>query len=169
MANDPINHNGDRGYDPTPNVLALVDAAVKRLDDLHSSETRRLDERLCTFMSHVKQLADAEAKRIDAIRAVDVAAVAVASERATQQAAVLASQVVSSAETLRTLVASTATTVATQLTNLSIALTERLTLLERSQYETKGRSGVSAPILMMIAAGAAALVTFLIQRALSMK
>jgi hypothetical protein len=156
----------ENGYsDPTTNVLLLVEAAVKRLDDLQRVEMRRIDEQLQSHTDYTKQLAEAEAKRIDAIRAVDVGAVAIASERTAAQAVVLANQVVTSAETLRALVASTATTVANQLASLQTQLTDRIGLLEKSQYESKGRSGLSAPLLMLIAGLAGGIIVFLIQLA----
>lgn len=131
--------------DPTKNVLQLVNAAVKRLDDLGSAEREKNKEIIALNKEilnlHVvygEKLSVAESKRIDAIRAVDVGAVAIASERATQQATVLANQVAASAETLRTLVATTAGTVAAQLQSVSNQLADRIALLEKSQYETKG-------------------------------
>lgn len=135
--------------DPTQNVRELVVAAILRLDDLRSAESRRSDElavaerRHMTEMLNIRgafyeQLALAEAKRIDAIRSVDVAAVAVANERATAQATVLASQVATSAETLRALVAATAATTAQQFQTLTTQITDRLSLLEKSQNERSG-------------------------------
>ena len=50
----------------------------------------------------------------------------------------MANQVAASAETLRALVAATAATQAQQLTQLTAQLTDRLTSLEKSQYESKG-------------------------------
>lgn len=137
--------------DPTHNVLLLVEAAVKRIDDLHTEGFRRLDETLRIHLIYIDKLNVAESKRIDAIRAVDVAAVAIASERASQQAIVLANQVSASAETLRALVASTAATVAQQLQQVSNQLAERLSLLEKSQYESKGLSGVHPQLLSRLA------------------
>jgi hypothetical protein len=110
---------------------------------------------------YTRQLAEKESDRLNAIRAVDVNAVAVASERATAQATVLANQVVVSADALRVLVATTATTIATQLQYLSTQLTDRLSLLEKSQYENKGKSGgikdtwgwIAAAIMAVIAIG----------------
>jgi hypothetical protein len=159
-------NNGLNGKkpDPTANVMALVEAAVNRLDDLHAANMRRIDEQLESHIDHAKQLADAEAKRIDAIRAVDVGAAAVDREKATAQAAVLATQVLTSAETLRTLVASTAQTQAQQQAQLFSPILDRLSLLEKSQYESKGRSGISAPLLMMIAGIVGAIISFLVQR-----
>jgi len=89
--------------------------------------------------SYDEKLRDLEAKRIDAIRAVDVAAVATERERSNQTATVLANQVSSSAETLRNLVASTAAAVATNLQNVANQLADRLSLLEKSQYQIGGR------------------------------
>lgn len=92
-----------------------------------------------------EKLRDAEAKRIDAIRAVDVNAVAVASGRATDQAAVLATQVQVSADALRALVASTASTMATAQAAASAEFAKRLAELERSKYEIGGRSSAVDP------------------------
>jgi hypothetical protein len=115
------------------------------ITELHKSNTEhvRITEELRA--EYQEKLAIAEAKRIDAIRSVDVAAVAVASERATQQASVLANQVAASADALRALVATTATTFAQQQQSLQTQITERLALLERSQYESKGKAGVTDP------------------------
>src|SRR5450631_1333317 len=135
--------------DPSHNVRSIVDLAVARLDDLHIAEARRINEALEAERRRVNELMQlrgeyavqlnvAEAKRIDAIRAVDVNAVSVANERATAQAAVLANQVAASAETLRALVAATAATQAQQLSQLSAQFTDRLSSLEKAQYENKG-------------------------------
>jgi hypothetical protein len=166
--NGRIQRGPGGAVDPTANVLALVEAAVKRLndlqaasdmlrsletkrtDDLRAAESRRIDEQLVLRSEYQDKLAMAEAKRIDAIRSVDVNAVAVASERASAQAAVLANQVAQSADALRTLVASTATTMATQAATAAQQFTERLTLLERSQYEGKGKNLVGDPQLAVL-------------------
>ena len=137
--------------DPTANVLSLVAAAVLRLDDLRKAEMlrvdqlrdaeiRRVNEQMTLLSAHSAQLNLAEAKRIDAIRAVDVNAVSVANERASAQAQVLANQVSQSAETLRALVAQTATTVAQQLAQVSSGIAERLSALEKSSNEGIGKN-----------------------------
>jgi len=110
-----------------------------------------------------KLRSETETRRIDAIRAVDVAAVGIASEKAAAQAVVLANQVVASAETLRTLVATTDARVAQQLQQVSSQLTDRISLLEKSQYEIQGRSGISSPLLMTIAALAGGLIVFIVE------
>ena len=138
--------------DPTQNVIALVVSGLLRQDDLRAAESRRVDQAMESERRHSQelatmrgefyaQLAVAEAKRIDAIRAVDVAAVAVANDRATAQATVLANQVETSAETLRALVAATATSTAQQFSTLTTQLTERLSALEKVQNERSGGSG----------------------------
>lgn len=136
---------GNGKADPTGNVLQLVDAAVQRLDDLREAETRRIDEKMVAQAESDGKLREAEAKRIDAIRAVDVNAVAVAAERSTQQATVLANQVAASAETLRGLVATTAAATATQLQQIVSPLTDRVALLEKGMYEGTGKAAVTDP------------------------
>lgn len=143
--------------DPTANVSALVQATIKRIDDLRIAESIRVDEKIEGERKHVREimelrgihateLREAEAKRIDAIRVVDVNAVTAANERATTQAAVLAAQVTTSADTLRNLVATTATAVSAQLDQLTKIFTDRITAIERVQYEGAGKSGVTDPI-----------------------
>lgn len=58
-----------------------------------------------------------------------------------EQAAALADQVSASAETLRALVAATAALAAQQLTQVSAGISDRLSALEKSQYEKTGSSG----------------------------
>jgi len=145
-------------FDPTKNVLQLVEAAVKRIDDLQKAESRRLedlriseikrvDELMALRCIYEDKLTVAEAKRIDAIRAVDVAAVSTATERATVQAQMLAAQVSTSAETLRALVASTAAAAATQQAQIQSALTERIAALEKSLYLGAGKQEVVDPMM----------------------
>ena len=160
--------------DPTANVIALTKAEGRRQDDLRAAneylsqarydhlleigglrstydrliadaETRRVNEMATLRADFSDKLAVAEKQRIDAIRAVDVNAVAVASQRAVDQASVLANQVAASAEALRTLVASTASTVAVSLQQLSTTLSTRLTTLEQAGYQAAGKSSYSDP------------------------
>lgn len=193
--------------DPTSNVKDLVREVIVRMDALREAERRReeslreAERRLAESeiravrevmqlrADHAKELSLAESERINAIRAVDVNAVAIANERANAQAQVLASQVAASAEANRTLVASTAVTQKQQLDQIITPLSDRLTALEKLQYEGKGlsgtippsvveqlaqlqesryrsegKSGLSTPLLMLIAAGASGLVFFMIQQ-----
>jgi hypothetical protein len=138
--------------DPTSNVRALVALEVKRIDDLRAAESRRVDSEAALRAFYDEKLRDAESKRIDAIRSVDVNAVAVANERANAQAAVLASQVQASAEALRALVASTSATVAQQFNQVTAQIQERLAALEKSSYEGQGRSAYTDPALTALLA-----------------
>lgn len=147
-----VDAHGGPVVDPTQNVLDLTEAANRRQDDLREAERRYQDaqvahakELVSVRADHAKQLGEAESKRIDAIRAVDVNAVAVASERQAAAATVLANQVVQSADALRTLVATTAATMAEQQRVQSQQFNDRLTQVERSQYEGRGRQLVTDP------------------------
>lgn len=170
-----------RPIDPSENVKALSEAANKRQDDLReaserlvaarltgleeltllravhvqeiaAAESQRVNEQLSLRASYEERLAQAEAKRIDAIRAVDVNAVSVASQRAADQATVLATQVQQSAEALRTLVASTAATNAQAQQQANAGLSTRITTLEQVQYEGKGKQAFQDPAIAQVLA-----------------
>lgn len=181
----PIDSSGGPTVDPTANVIALSAASTVRQDDLREAQDRlvharlagleqitllradhvkeiaaaeslRVNEQLSLRAAYEERLALAEAKRIDAIRAVDVNAVSVASQRAGDQATALATQVAQSAEVLRNQVAQSAealralvaTTAATQQQNQQTqnsALSNRITTLEQAQSEGKGKQSYSDP------------------------
>jgi hypothetical protein len=177
-------------FDPSENVKALNEAANKRQDDLRefqgrlfeaklhcqeeitslhmqhitetrNAEARRVDEQAALRADFAEKLRDAEAKRIDAIRVVDVNAVAVAAQRSSDQATVLATTVQQSAETLRSLVATTANTQAVAQRQVDDTLSGRITTLEQAQYKGEGKTSVSDPamaaILEKLTAGVSAL------------
>ena len=149
MAKNPpgpgVDAQGQPVVDPTRNVVNIVDAAVRRLDDLRGADSLRRDEAI----NHVKEMAalraiydtelrDAEAKRIDAIRAVDVQAVSQATTAQEARAATLAAQVTATAETVRTQVTATQ---AAFLVTLDAALTPIRTDvadLRRVQFQQQG-------------------------------
>lgn len=139
-----INGNG-KPPDPSLNVREMLGYAVDRLDDLREAESRRIDGILEIRAYYEEKLALAETKRIDAIRAVDVNSVSVANEKATQQAQVLANQVVQSAEALRVLVASTAETALKAQQQIAGALSDRVAALEQAQYTGAGKQSVTDP------------------------
>jgi hypothetical protein len=174
-----VDSRGGGVIDPTKNVLDLVEAAIRRQDDLRSASektlqakleavekivelrdehakefaeslAKKLDEEAKLRADFTEKLANAESKRIDAIRSVDVAAVAVASQRAADQATVLATQVAQSAEALRNLVANTAATVATSQQQLASSLSARLTTLEQAGYQAQGKQTISDPAFLAL-------------------
>jgi F0F1-type ATP synthase membrane subunit b/b' len=149
MANDKagrglgVDAGGGPVVDPTANVQALSEASNKRQDDLREAERRYNDlrdthqkEMADLRAGYDLQLRDAEAKRIDAIRAVDVQAAAIERERSNQTASVLANQVTASKDTLQTLVATTADQLAKNVIN---PLADRVAALEKSERFIGGR------------------------------
>lgn len=165
LAQQNVN-SADKEGDPTKNVLDLSNAAnrrqddlrdlnnliiqseLRRLDDLRKAETTRINEVIALRSQYDRLLAEAEAKRIDAIRAVDVAAVGIANERATGQAVVLAKQVTESADTLRT-----------QQAQAINSLTDRLQKVEQSQSEARGRQALADPAMEQLVAKMSSLIT----------
>ena len=102
--------------------------------------------------TYEEKLRDAEAKRIDAIRAVDVNAVNVAANRQADQATVLAAKVAASAEALRALVASTAASQAVAQQQVLGPILERLSAIEQTQYKGFGKESVTDPIMTQLLA-----------------
>jgi hypothetical protein len=130
-----VDAQGRPVIDPTRNVLGLVEAAVKRLDDLadlRSAYDRRLGEQRLYYEDKMreldKELRKAESDRIDAIRAVDVGNVQRAAEVAGAQA-----------EALRTTVAATATAFDAKIVAVLDPIQKDIADLRRAQYEAQGQ------------------------------
>jgi cobalamin biosynthesis Mg chelatase CobN len=173
-SNDPgpgVDIAGHPVRDPTENVKDLMDASIKRIDDLREMETRHQDRIRILMMGHVTEMANlrgefgeklrnAESDRINAIRAVDVAAVQRAAEVADLRAQTLAAQVAQSAETLRVQVAAVAAASATELTRALEPIQRAIDDLRKSQYEAQGQKtqvvearGSSTTMIAMAAIG----------------
>jgi hypothetical protein len=156
--------------DPSKNVDSLVEAAMRRQDDLReiqSSYSRQIGEMREVHARDVaelranydaqlrdaarrseerldakdQQLRAAETARIDAIRAVDVGAVNRAAEVSATQAATLATQVATSAEALRGQVEAARQQTATALAAALEPIQKDIQDLRRAQYEAQGKQG----------------------------
>jgi hypothetical protein len=141
---------GQPVVDPTKNVLDLVEAAVKRIDDIRTLEAQyqreliQSESRHQTAMANLRgefgeKLRNAESARIDAIRAVDVGAVQRAAEVSAAQAQTLANQVAVSAEALRAQVAAAQSAAATSLAAALDPIQKDIADLRRAQYEQAGQ------------------------------
>jgi hypothetical protein len=134
-----VDASGNPAIDPTANVLNLVDAAIRRQDDLREMESRHVRETMELRADFGRQLRDAESARIDAIRAVDVGAVQRAADVAAQQASTLAAQGVTTAEAMRVQVAATAAAASAALSAALDPIQKRIEDLSRAQYEAQGQ------------------------------
>jgi hypothetical protein len=115
-------------FDPTQNVLNLVQAAMQRQDDLRDLESRNVRELLDLRAVYDERLDRAESARIDAIRAVDVGAVQRAAEVQAAQQQALAAQVATTADAFRA-------SLAAALSPIQASIED----LRRAQYETQGQ------------------------------
>jgi hypothetical protein len=154
-----VDIHGGPVIDPTKNVLDLVDASVRRLDDmtllraeLVAEKILRLERQidLITQMAtmraeHQKDLDALESKRLDAMRQVDQIAVKTEADRASTAITALAAAASTTAETLRSAVNTSATNLATQLDRTVTAITERIAALEKSSYTGQGKQAVVDP------------------------
>lgn len=134
-----VDASGQAVIDPTANVLQLVEAAIKRQDDLRISESNHIREISQIRAIHNQEMRESEAHRLDAIRAVDVAAVQQAAQVSATQAATLATQVATSAETLRTQVAASAQAAVVGLAAALDPIQKDIADLRRAQYEAQGQ------------------------------
>lgn len=150
-----IDASGGPVVDPTANVIALNDAANQRQDDLRELTNKYTESRLSAVEAlaqlraeHAREIRLLESDRLDKIRQVDVLAGNTAADRALVAIQTLATSQATAAETLRAMVQSTATTIATQTAGAMAAVTERLSALEKSSYEGKGKQALTDPQLV---------------------
>jgi len=158
--------------DPTANVLQLVDAAVRRLDDLRASDNTWLQKLNTMRDAHAMELREAESARIDAVRAIDVGAVQQASQVAATAASTLAAQVATSAETLRTQVAAAASAATIALSAALEPVQKDIADLRRAQYEAQGqktqvvethaKASANGTWIGLAIAGATLMITFML-------
>src|ERR1700685_2274338 len=95
-----VDATGGPVVDPTANVLALVSAANQRQDGLRDMESRHLREVMRIRDKHAREMREAEADRLDAIREVDAQAVQQAAIVQDTRATALAGQVADAAEAM---------------------------------------------------------------------
>ena len=135
-----VDARGLNVVDPTQNVTALVKAGLERQDDLRRQETAHMHEIMSLRAEYEGKLRIAESHRIDAIRAVDVAAVAQAAQVSATQATTLATQVSASAETLRTTVAASALSAANALSAALGPIQTSIDGLRQAQFTQQGQT-----------------------------
>lgn len=131
--------SGNPVLDPTANVLQLVDAAIKRQDDLREAESRHVREIAALRAEYAMELREGETARINAIRQVDVEAVQRAAEVQATQQTTLANTVATAAEAMRAQVAAAATAAATALAAALEPIQKDIQDLRKAQYEAAGQ------------------------------
>ena len=114
--------------DPTANVTTLVEAAMKRQDDLRELESKYVRELMDRDRMHSADLRKSESERIDAIQARSDLTVQRAAEVQATQAQALATQVATTADAFRSAMAA-------ELTPVKLSIED----LRRTQYEAQGQ------------------------------
>ena len=160
-----VDAQGNPVFDPTANVISLVEAesrrqddlraAAKELSDVKNAHVKEIGDLRAVFQKqisdmrerHAEALRKAEADRLDSIRQVDREDVNKTAAQALSAIQTLASTTNTTAETLRTQVATTAQATATTLTNITGEINKRLSALELSSSEGKGKQTVADPML----------------------
>lgn len=146
-------------FDPTRNVLQLVEAAVKRLDDIQMLQMHGLNAKLDAHIEYERQLSKAEKGRIDAIREMDSKAIEVASAQARESAGMLAKQLTTSIGGLREFIETVQASSLSQRNLLVEQLSERISALEKNQYQVQGKNEISKTVLAFVSALAGSIIT----------
>lgn len=164
-----VDSSGELAIDPTTNVLRLVEAAVKRIDDMaelreeHAREVAQIretniKETLASRESHSKELSDKEVGRLDSIRQVDQTNQASAAKAALDAIQALATTTTTNADNIRNALNATAAANAKQVTDLAAsiaastaasfdAMATRIAALEKANAEGVGKGKVTDPQL----------------------
>jgi hypothetical protein len=164
-----VDAHGGPVIDPTQNVLDLVGAAIKRIDDMASLQAQLVNEKIQNAeamaqvraqhsmdfaklrANHQVALDGQESKRLDSVRMIDQLAVKTESDRASLAITALANTTALTAETLRAAVGTSAQSLATQLDRTVSAINERIAQLEKSSYTGMGKQAVADPQLEKLA------------------
>jgi vacuolar-type H+-ATPase subunit I/STV1 len=140
--------------DPTKNVLDLAEASDRRQDDLRDAERRYNDlrsthaDQIANLRErHQRALDEKESSRLDSIRQVDREEVNKTAVAAQQAIKTLADSTVALKDTLQIQVANTATIVENRQVAFATEVNKRLSNLELTSSEGKGKSGVRDPAI----------------------
>jgi hypothetical protein len=140
-------------YDPSKNVLDLVNAAVKRQDDLREqarSYQKIIDEiraeRDKERADHAKEIRLADSGLYAAIRTVDREDVAKTAASAQTAISTLAKQTTDLASTLQKTLGDTAIAVEQRQSAFASEMSKRISALELQASERQGNQAVAAPI-----------------------
>lgn len=160
----PIDIYGSAAFDPTQNVIALVEALAKSTADLRAADRKYADsehvhlKEIGTIRAaHAETLRISDLDRLDKTRQVDVLAASASASALATAVQTLANTSDRNAETLRNLVNATAQTMAKQTTdqaqvlstqtdNLVKDINARIAELQKSQYQVAGKTSATDPL-----------------------
>ena len=148
-----VDSKGGAVIDPTTNVLALVESAIKRQDDLRVSnekyleaEARHLKDMAVLRADYDRLLRENERARQEKVREVDVLGARTEADRAQAAIKALAETSSTTAETLRKTVETTALSQANQLDLKFAESNKRIAAIEQALSEGRGKQTISDPM-----------------------
>jgi len=147
-----VDSRGGPVVDPTANVIALVEANAKAAERLREADNRYYDEVMKNLKEmtslraqHQRELDAGESSRLDSIRKVDREDVNKTAVAAQAAITTLATTTNTMAETLRNQVATVAGVAESRQAAFAGDVNKRLSALELSSSEGKGKQTVSDP------------------------
>ena len=166
MANTPrrpsangrgVDASGNLAFDPTENVIALVQANKERADDLRKAdrtlaktELKAIRREAVLRTWHNKEMRKLESSRLDAIRNVDVAARVTDQKTALDAIQALAAQTESNRNSLSKQVTDTAETLSKQNAEANKQQLDRIAALEKTSYTGAGEKAVADPAMVQL-------------------
>lgn len=175
----PIDIYGGAAFDPTANVIALVESQAAAARDLRKSDNKFYDAQIHHLREigklraeHAETLRTSDLDRLASTRQVDVLAGNASAAALATAVQTLANTSDRNAETLRNTLTATAATMAkqtadqaavlsTQTDNLVKDINARIAELQKAQYQGVGKSSVADPIYEQLASQ----VKFLVENA----
>jgi hypothetical protein len=150
-------------FDPSQNVLHLLDVATDHFHEILTLQVQRLDEQHRQHTIYTKQLTEAEKGRLDAFREMDLKTTSTALNESSSHRAALSAQILAVNEGVRGLVSSVTDNLTKQGEMRGVQLSDRISLLERSQYQAQGKSEISKSVVAFVAAVVGSALTILFQ------
>lgn len=144
-----VDARGGQVVDPTKNVLDLVEAAIRRQDDLRAAEARRQDaERTSEVKFHIA-MRDADLRRIADLRDADTRRLNELRDAETRRINELATQKqifdLELARVIRAGLDASTLLLATQLKEVKTDASDRMAKLEQFANEQRGRASATDP------------------------
>lgn len=147
--------------DPSENTLRLFDDTIQGFKELRDTDQKYYEKRLEMVIESSRRERTMESERINAVIKVGVDAVAVANDRAIQQATLLNAQMLdnadvlrksveTNADVLRKSVETTATTIAQQFDKMTSQQNERIAALELINSANVGKSSAAPDLQELV-------------------
>ena len=146
------------------NVYVLSKSELQRIEEVFNLQVKRIDDKLDSHIEIAEKMAAIECDRIKMVHEMDTRSYDQALNQASEHRLTLSNRMSTMNDNLRNLIAATEDVITKQLEQRMEHNGDRITTLERTQYETKGKDQTSRAVIAFIAALVGAVITMGLQR-----